>query len=244
MFAEPFCGGAGAAMNLLADGVVDQLALNDADVRVYSAWFAILNETERFIDRILAARLDIDEWYEIANAAKSCDKSKYSFELGFASFYLNRTTHSGIIERAGPIGGYNQTGKWKIDARFNKNRLSDRVKWIASQSDRIVLSNSDALGFIDRTRRSMNPEELFFFVDPPYVKAGGRLYLNGMDEAKHIALSDLLSSGNVRHWLLTYDDDPLIRDLYSEHQISHISVNYSLKMKRKELEVMVVPRAA
>lgn len=40
-------------------------------------------------------------------------------EIGFATFFLNRTNRSGIL-KAGVIGGKAQLGKWKIDVRFNK----------------------------------------------------------------------------------------------------------------------------
>ena len=44
--------------------------------------------------------------------------SRIALALGFSAFFLNRTNRSGIIEGAGPIGGYTQTGKWKVDAQL------------------------------------------------------------------------------------------------------------------------------
>ncbi|MDH0116790.1 DNA adenine methylase [Rhizobium pusense] len=239
-FCEPFCGGAGAALNLLAAEIVSVVHLNDADLRIHSAWRAMLDEPDRFIEAIHTAKLDMPEWYEYQRIA-AIKPTEYSFEVGFAAFYMNRTTRSGIIERAGPIGGYDQTGKWKIDARFNRDRLASQVDQIRKRRDQIVLSNIDALAFLDQKRRALDVESTLFFVDPPYVKAGGRLYLNGMTEAKHIALADLLTSGTIPHWVLTYDDAPLIREIYRGANMSHISVNYSLQQKRKENEILVLP---
>ncbi len=240
-FVEPFCGGAGAALNLLADGWVDCLHLNDADIRIHSAWKAMLFESQRFIDAIEVTPITMAEWYkqqEIVSSARSCD---YSFELGFAAFFMNRATRSGIIEKAGPIGGYNQTGKWKIDARFNREKLASQIEWLAKNRERIFLSNLDALSFITKTSKSVELSSTLFFIDPPYVQAGGRLYFNGMTEAKHVALSDILVSGNIPHWVLTYDDAPLIRELYRGSIMAKISVNYSLQSKRKESELLVLP---
>ena len=240
-FVEPFCGGAGAALNLLADGRVDYLHLNDADVRIHSAWKSMLFESQRFIDALKTTPLTMVEWYkqqEIVSSARSCD---FSFELGFAAFFMNRTTRSGIIEKAGPIGGYSQTGKWKIDARFNREKLARQIEWLAINRERIFLSNLDALSFITRTRKSVDLASTLFFIDPPYVQAGGRLYFNGMTEAKHVALSDILVSGNIPHWVLTYDDAPLIRELYRGSKMAKIAVNYSLQSKRKESELLVLP---
>jgi DNA adenine methylase len=243
-FLEPFCGGAGAALNLLADGVVSNLQLNDADIRIYSAWKAILSETDRFIERLEAVSLTMDEWHIQCGIAADGSKQCYDFDLGFASFFLNRTTRSGIVSKAGPIGGYDQTGKWKIDARFNKAGLRKRIEWIGSKSDRIELSNLDVLSFLDRSRRKVDDETRFYFIDPPYVKAGGRLYLNAMSEDKHVALSDMLTSGRIGNWVLTYDDHPLIRQIYSDQSLSHMAVNYSLQKKRKESEILVMPTSA
>lgn len=243
-FLEPFCGGAGAAVNLLADGFVDRLCLNDADVRIYSAWRAMLEETERFIDQIQSVPLTMDEWYIQKQISVDGPISGYGFDLGFASFYLNRTTRSGIVSKAGPIGGYDQTGKWKIDARFNRDGLAKRVGWIGENRDRIEVTNLDVLSFLDRARRTLDANSSFYFIDPPYVKAGGRLYLNAMDEDKHVALSDMLTSGKITKWVLTYDDHPLVRQVYSDQNMQSVNVNYSLQKKRKEAEILITPTAA
>ncbi len=63
-------------------------------------------------------------------------------------FFLNRTNISGVI-KGGIIGGYKQLGKYKIDARFNKSDLIDRIHKIASFKHRIVVSNLDGLAFIN-----------------------------------------------------------------------------------------------
>ena len=241
VFAEPFCGGAGAALILLADGDADMVMLNDADLRIFSAWSAMLQEPERFVAKLRSVRLDMSEWYHHRDLVAGFSDGQYDFDVGFSTFYMNRTTRSGIILNAGPIGGYDQRGKWKMGARFNVERLANQVMWLAKNRNRIQLSNTDALSFIDRARRKSFSNNTLFFVDPPYVKAGGRLYLDGMSEAKHVALSDILTSGTVKHWVLTYDDAPLIRQLYKSQKCSNISVNYSLQSKRRESEILVEP---
>jgi len=51
-------------------------------------------------------------------------------ELGFSTFFLNRTNRSGII-KGGVIGGKNQDGKWKLDARYKTKDLIRRIESIA-----------------------------------------------------------------------------------------------------------------
>lgn len=241
-YAEPFCGGAGAAVILLKLDAVDQIHLNDADPKVYSAWASILEEPERFAAAILETPVNLETWHASRKIVES--DSEPSFELGFATFFLNRTSRSGIVIGAGPIGGYDQRGNWKIDARFNREALAERVRWLGSKKDRIKLTQEDALKFLARSAGRLPIDQTLFFVDPPYVTAGGRLYLNAMNEGKHIALSDMLQDGTLPHWVLTYDDHPLIRDLYSEQAIKDLAVTYSLQNKRKEREVLINDHAA
>lgn len=241
-YAEPFCGGAGAAVILLKLDAAHEIHLNDADVKVYSAWKSILEEPERFSTAILEAPIDLETWHEARRVVNSA--TEVSFELGFATFFLNRTSRSGIVVGAGPIGGYDQTGNWKIDARFNREALAERVRWLGSMKDRIKLTNEDALTFISRSATRLPIHQTLFFIDPPYVTAGGRLYLNAMNEGKHIALSDILQGDMLPHWVLTYDDHPLIRNLYSQQNISDLAVTYSLQQKRKEREVLINAHAA
>lgn len=239
-YAEPFCGGAGAAVNLLKSGIAHVIHLNDADIRIYSAWRAMLIETDRFLERLQSAKVDMEEWDRSIDLIQNADHSKeYSFELGFATYFVNRTSRSGIILGAGPIGGYAQTGRWKIDARWYRDSMSSRIRWLGTVRDRVHLTNEDALAFMARSRTRLPLRDCLIFVDPPYVQVGSRLYLNAMNEAKHSALADMLQGGTFPNWILTYDNHPLVHELYAQRRIETISVNYSLRTTRKEKEVLV-----
>lgn len=241
-YAEPYAGGAGAAIKLLASETVERVYLNDFDWRIYSAWSSIINDVDRFVDRIATTPLDIETWRQMKEIVSSADdETSDRFEVGFATFFLNRTNRSGIVVGAGPIGGYDQSGKWKIDARFPRDALTARVRWINEQKDRIVLSNEDGLSFLKRTAGAVG-NETFFFIDPPYVGAGSRLYLNTMTELLHLNLAKfLIKSEALRHWVVTYDDNPLIRSAYSEAQIDEINVRYTLQNKRQSGELLITP---
>lgn len=240
-YAEPFAGGAGAAIRLLADGVVRRIRINDADVRIHAAWDAIINQTDRFLETMHACEVSVDEWRVQADLVKNPAKASSTFDLGFATFFLNRTNRSGIILGAGPIGGYQQNGSWKLDARFNKKALAKRIEWLGARSVDITISCKDGISFLRQASRRQYAERTFFFVDPPYVQAGSRLYLNAMNEKKHRTLAEFLQSGALRHWFVTYDEAPLIEDAYAKAGMSSIEVPYSLQARRKESERMVVP---
>jgi DNA adenine methylase len=237
-YVEPYCGGAGAALNLLQDGTVGSVHLNDLDPRIYSAWRGMIEECPRFLDRIASTPITIDTWKTcreiVANAG-----SGYDFDVGFAAYFLNRTSTGGIIQGAGPIGGYEQKGKWKIDARYYAETMLRRVQWVGSMSDRIVLSNLPALKFLREHAARFDGRRTFYFVDPPYVQAGSRLYLDAMNSVLHRELAESLKRGDLVNWILTYDDHPLIRHLYADFAISKLEVRYSLRNTRRASEVLI-----
>ncbi|MCR9257434.1 MAG: DNA adenine methylase [Alphaproteobacteria bacterium] len=237
-FAEPFCGGAGSALNLLSDERVEKVYLNDVDFRIFSAWKAMLDETDRFVEQIHEITPSIKIWEDCLQKLYEKPKSIYSFDVGFATFFVNRTSRSGVILGSGPIGGYNQGGKWKIDARFKKDSLIKRIQYLGEMSDRIFLSCLDGLEFCRQLENTGVLHDTLLFIDPPYVQAGGRLYYDGMNLAKHDALANWLLSGNAQHWILTYDDHEIIRDNYSSIQQYRIQVRYSLGKRRLEQELL------
>ncbi len=117
-YQEPYAGGAGLALRLLTTGVVSNVAINDIDPAIYAFWNSVLFKSESFCDLIDSTAITIEEWHK-QKAIWSASKSS-GLRLGFAAYFLNRTNRSGIIDGAGPIGGYVQTGSWKIDVRLEK----------------------------------------------------------------------------------------------------------------------------
>ena len=242
-FAEPYCGGAGAALNLLVEGRVSQLYLNDADIRIYSAWHAMVNETDRFVQAVKTTDVTIENWERNLRLLHDTAGSHYDFDLGFATFFINRTSRSGVLLGSGPIGGYDQTGRWKIDARYYTDGLCKRIEKIGSLKEKIELSNLDGLDFCKSLEARSLLENTFLFIDPPYVKAGGRLYHDGMTLAKHDLLAEWIQQNTAPHWLLTYDDHPLVRENYSSIENYRIDVRYSLGRRRTESELMYMSPA-
>ena len=240
-YAEPLAGGAGAAIELLSANVVRKIHLNDADPRIYSAWRAMLLQNDAFKRRLIETPLNMDSWRECRKIVADPKGHSDELELGFATYFLNRTNRSGIVIGGGPIGGYSQNSKWNIDARYYLDTMLTRIDWIGRQASRISISNLDAVDFI-RKFDSRRANKTFFFVDPPYVSAGSRLYLNTMDDAKHKQLAVAIrKKRSMHHWLITYDDHPLIREVYADAAISEFAVRYSLQTKRLEKEIQIRP---
>ena len=231
-YVEPFAGGAGAALYLLLSGKVKKIVINDLDIAIYSFWKAMLERTDDFISKIQETPVNMEQWRKQKKIYT--DKKSNFFDLGFATFFLNRANRSGIIE-GGPIGGTKQEGKWKIDARFNKEDLIRRIKKIALLKDKIRILNLDGLDLIKLLKRQKN---IFIYLDPPYFKAGESLYLNHYDD-KHSELAIFLNENNKLNWILTYDNVKEIKALYKDRNKRTFPINYSARRKRKELELMI-----
>ncbi len=240
-YLEPFAGGAGAAIRLLGAGAVDEVHLNDADIRVFSAWSAIINENSRFLDALQEVPVDMSTWRHCKSIVDNPASASDLFEVGFATFFLNRTNRSGIVQGAGPIGGYEQAGAWTLDVRFNREAMMERVRWLGKNNHRVRLYNYDGLRFIKETADKIDLNRSLYFIDPPYVAAGSRLYMNGMSERDHRLLGAYLCSGVIPHWIVTYDDCDPIRYAYRSAHICKLDVLYSLQRKRLEGEILVTP---
>lgn len=233
VYAEPFAGGAGAALALLELGIVSKILLNDLDIAIYSFWDSVLNNTSNFIDLIEKTPITVNEWKIQKTIYKK--QKEVSLELGFATFFLNRCNRSGII-LANPIGGINQTGNYKISARFNKEKLIEKIAFIASKKQQIKIYNLDATEFVSRLR--YRKQKVLVYFDPPYYKKGELLYLNHFSSQDHQTLKDSII--NCKYpWLLSYDNNQAIIELYAEKKFYTQTLNYSIKKPSKAKELII-----
>ncbi len=222
-YVEPFAGGAGLAIKLLLNGDVKRIIINDYDIAIYSIWNCILNHTDEFCQLIENAKMTLDEWDRQRQIY--LNTPNYTLELGFAAFYLNRTNHSGVL-KGGMIGGREQVGNYKIDARFNKERLIDKIRLISQHREQILLTNLDAADFL--TSGLLNHYyKIFINFDPPYVIKGSQLYKNSYTEADHRDLYSNISRCS-RKWMVTYDMCPLVKELYSNYRASEVNITYTV----------------
>jgi DNA adenine methylase len=217
---EPFAGGAGASLRLLLDEYVEAIVLNDIEPGIAAFWRAVFASPGEMAELIEHAAPSIDEWHcqhEIATAKARGD----DLALGFATFYLNRTNRSGIL-RGRPIGGLDQTGGWKIDARFNREELARRVRRLGLYANRVTVLEEDGA---DVVRRHLAADTLVY-ADPPYLLRGGRLYLNAMSWEDHAGLASVLH-GSDAPWIVTYDCDPRVLELYPDHDRAEFGLTHS-----------------
>lgn len=237
IYIEPFAGGAGAALALLLSGKVGRIVINDLDRAIYAFWKSSVLNSAKFIKKIKKTPVTISEWKK--QKAIYNDPKASIFDLGFATFFLNRTNTSGILG-GGLIGGLKQKSKYKIDARFNKDALIERIQQIALYKDKISIFNKDGLQLIGEY---LNKKNAFIYLDPPYFEKGATLYLNHYKKEDHEALAEKLNNNSDAFWLLTYDNKKEIKSLYTDRKIVNFSLNYNAYESRKGREVMILSDA-
>lgn len=240
-YIEPFAGGSGVAIDLLLHNTVSKIVINDFDPSIHSLWFNIINNSEKLINLIKNVPFDYttpgscsneflsEYWLEQKNNHSSVASDPYSIENAFSTLMLNRMNVSGIIS-GGPIGGRKQSGKYKIDARFNKKTLIKKIQDISKEKNRIDLYNLDAIELINiiKNNKYYDKENSFIFFDPPYYEQGKNLYLSFFNQDQHISLANNILTLNDYYWITTYDYVPQINDIYQQaNQRFAYNLNYS-----------------
>ena len=239
-FYELYAGGAGAALNLLYKGVVENIVINDYDIHIYSFWMSVIHQTDRLLKLIHDTPVNVDVWQKQRNIYENHELHT-DLEVGFSTFYLNRCNRSGILYKAGPIGGKGQNGNYKIDVRFNKIELSERIIKIAKYGERIKATRFKTKSYLPEIFST--DENQFVFLDPPYYNQGENLYLNFYHHDDHEQLMRLLSNNHDKNFFLTYDNCDAINDIYSKFRRAELPMSYTLQSKRKSKEVMIFPNA-
>ena len=235
-YVEPYAGGASVALSLLFNEFASVIHINDFDFRIYCFWDAVLNNTEEFCILIEETPVTMETW----NAQREIRRNPEDYsklEIAFSTFFLNRTNRSGIL-KAGVIGGQNQNGKWKIDARYNIEELISRIKKISRYRERINLYNEDAPVLVNRLAGEL-PENTLFYFDPPYYNKGRDLYINYYKHDDHVEVSRIVSSIKDQHWVVSYDNQENIKELYEGYLQQTYSLNYHAGNAAKGSEVII-----
>ena len=235
-YVEPYVGGGSVALCMLFNECVSDIYINDIDLSIYAFWHSILMDSERFCRLIHDTPVNMAVWKKQRDIQANKLKEDL-LTVGFSTFFLNRTNRSGILN-AGVIGGNDQTGKYKIDARYNKSNLIRRILRIAEYSDRIHLSNLDALELINDLRLKLSEKTLFYF-DPPYYVKGKGLYLNYYNDDNHREIATVIKKLDRYKWIISYDNVEFITSLYSDFRQQIFELNYSASNSGKGKEVMV-----
>jgi DNA adenine methylase len=236
-YVEPYAGGAAVGLSLLLLEYASRIYINDISQPLYLFWKAVVSDTDALCKRIFDENVTVGQWKRQQSILRNFrDHSRVT--VAFATFFLNRTNRSGIIYSGGMIGGHDQTGEWKLDARYNKRDLIGRIEAIAAYSNRIRVSNKDAEAFL-RTTVPTLPLKSLIFLDPPYYEQGRSLYENHYQPDDHMRLAGFVRKKLRRNWIISYDDHPQIRRAYRGCKKVVYSLAYTAARRYEGSEVMV-----
>lgn len=236
---EPYAGGAGASLALLFAGKVEKIVINDLDRAIFIFWKIAVSDTDYLINKIRRTEVTIEEWKKQKAIYIS---TKNERKLAFAALFLNRTNRSGIMN-GGPIGGTGQSGTWKVNARFTKKTITDRLEKIKEFRNKIEVCNLDGIELLKKLEGRKNREQYFIFLDPPYFQKGQSLYLNHYSNKDHENLSGFLGKSLFKKWVMTYDDVPYIKNLYATMRTKGFAIQHNAYESKIGREVMIFPKS-
>ena len=235
-YVEAYAGGAAVAIELLLHEYVSRIHINDISRPIYAFWKSVLNNTDRLCRLVRDTRLTMRVRDKQKNILTNQDDHD-DLALGFAMFFLNRTNRSGILN-AGVIGGRDQSGPWKIDARYNADELVRRISAIAGMKERIRLTRLDALEFL-REGCKVWPAKTLIYCDPPYYVKGRDLYYDYYEHEDHESVARFITREiSLQKWIVSYDDVRQVRELYSECERIKYRIGYSARTSREGAEIM------
>lgn len=235
-YLEPYAGGAGVALVLLMDGVVEHIHINDADAAVAVFWRVATQQTNELSRMVANEPVTIEAWHHWRNVMLGVVNAS-ELERGFATLFMNRTNRSGIL-KGGVIGGKTQSGEYKLDARFMRDELCNRLDRIGRHANAISVYEEDAHTLLLRCHKFL-PRQSLIYLDPPYYVKGAGLYRNFYRHEDHEKIAKLLGNSRFRRpWVVSYDNAAEIRMMYGYARSFIYGLNYTAQERYTGSEVM------
>lgn len=212
-YVEPFVGG--GSIFFYKDKVPSWI--NDTDKELINCYRTIKNNVDELIYALKGETATKQRHHYYKNEFKP--KSK--MESAVRYYYLNRTSYSGIMKQENCYFGYGdkysmRPENWGRQLMKNNSKLKN-----------VKITSWDFEKVINKTKS----KNTFLFIDPPYFNADqNKFYTNFFTLDDHVRLSGVLKKySNKMNFLLTYDNSPEVRELYSwAEQMDAQEWNYTI----------------
>jgi len=223
---EPFAGGGIVSLTAVFENLVRTATLVELDHDIAAVWHTALNGRGKWLaDAIAAFPLSAE------TVGEYLTRDSYQLhERAFATILRNRISRGGILAPGAGVVKNGENGKG-LASRWYPETLKRRLMDIAERTDRLRFIEGDGMAVMQaRATRS----DAVFFIDPPYVVAGRRLYLHS--EIDHAQLFSVASQLNG-DFLMTYDSTPEIRQLAAKHgfQVREVPMKTTHHATKSEL---------
>jgi DNA adenine methylase len=231
-FREPFVGGGSVffAIRSLFQSRINSYWINDLNYDLYCFWKEVRDNAPDLVTTLRETHTTTTDgralFEELTEAKDELNQNRNAlseFQRAVRFFVLNRITFSGIVDS----GGYSQSA---YEKRFTDSSI-ERVKNISPYLDGTKITNGDYTEAL-----CQDGDNVFIFLDPPYWKATeSKLY--GVRGTLHTTFDHVQFAENMRKcqhkWLITYDDSPVIRELFAFAEIQEWTLQYGMNNYRK-----------
>lgn len=219
-YREPFVGGGSVflAMKHLYRSRIRRYVINDLNDDLIHFWRAAQANIDELAHYVQSFKDGYEDGRELWRFLHTDGTMCTEMERAVRYFVLNRITFSGVVDS----GGYSQ---YAFERRFTQSSIG-RLWRLEPLLREVEICQGDYEPLLHA-----KGEEVFIFLDPPYWKATqSRLY--GVNGQLHTAFDHERFAENMRRcphkWLITYDDSPRIRDLFSFADISEWTLQYGM----------------
>ena len=223
---EPFAGGGIVSLTAACENLVGHVTMVEKDEDVAAVWRIILNGGGEWLaNQIVEFDFTPETAREaIANAAKSLETR------AFATIVKNRANRGGILAKGASFIKNGEKGKG-ITSRWYPETLRKRILAIAQIKDKITFIEGDAFDvFAEKSDR----KDAVYFIDPPYIKAGRRLYrYSDLDHEELFNVSKKLKG----EFLMTYNNEKEVREMAKKRDfvIKTVAMKNTHHTEKKEL---------
>lgn len=220
--------------------------INDADPGISAVWNSVIASPDGLAEMIRETRPTTGQFWK-AKEILSGDPIRLDEmdrnQIALLKILVHRTSFSGYgVMSGGPLGGKHQGGPCRVDSRWNPDTL---IQTLHDHHDlfRQLAFRTGGCTTLDFEEVIGDEEaEAVLYLDPPYYGVGHKLYQHSMPDRDHRRLASCLRA-TPHHWLLSYDDCPEIRALYSDWAtIEYLPIPYSCARRRVERELLISNR--
>ncbi|MDA3904830.1 MAG: DNA adenine methylase [Bacteroidales bacterium] len=225
---EPFAGGGIVSLTAAFENFAQHISMVELDEDVAAVWDVLINgDYEWLANKIFHFELTSE------NISKEFEKENKSInDIAFCTILKNRIFHGGIITKGSGLIKNGENGKG-ILSRWYPKTLRDRMMAISMVRHKLSFMQGDGFSILESCK---NEKDSFFFIDPPYTKAGRRLYTYfDIDHEKLFEITSKLSG----KFMMTYDDTIEIRELAEKYNMEFRTIPMKTTHHIKKNEIIL-----